>query len=159
MRYDGPTRYVIRDFSTATGEGVAYVHIVENRFGFHSCTKLENYTVHDEAGERGRGDGVDLSACEFEYKAATVEEAEAAHRAQFTADFPIRRHECVDRHQEWLAGLVTLPQLATELGLGVDDMDDLWGRLFDDCVDLDRMFATHRLVDPQHAAGDPPADH
>jgi hypothetical protein len=35
--------------------------------------------------------------------AATVEKAEAAHSARFTDDFPIHRHECVDRHQKWLA--------------------------------------------------------
>jgi hypothetical protein len=149
MRYTGATRYVIRDFSTATDAGVAHVHVVENSPYFHSCKRLEKYSVHDEAWERGGCNGVDLTAAEFEYTAATVEEAEAAHRRQFTMDFSIHRHECVNRHQQWLAGLVTLPELAAELRLDTDDMDDLWHRTVDAAYRPSRMFTSHQRVGHQ----------
>lgn len=148
-------RYVIRDFSTIDGTGFAVVHVDEANLTGHAstCEVLRRYTAPAEAYQLDDGSG--LTASEHGYRETSVEAAEAAHRRRFEVDFPMRRHDCVVRHQERLAGMMTLPELADELGLDATDMDDLSDR-FEDANPDHPLFTKHQrdgqwLLEPRVA--------
>lgn len=148
-------RFVIRDFTTCRGGGYAIVHVDETGFGWRRCQTLERHDVHADAYWRDNGEG--LVGFEHHYPGhLSAGEAEAAHRRRFEVDFPMRRHECVDRYEQWLNSWPTGPEIAAELRLDDDCWDDLWSRFVDAYVGVQRMTSDrqrggHRLVRPEVA--------